>query len=1489
MKRTCYKFIFSLLFFPSFSWAGAVITYHGRILDKSNRPLEAFNVTFRIRIFSPIPSKCLLYEEKRNIDMTNSQGIFVIPIGDGKGTRTGSDPNLRIEQIFANNSVTIPNLNCNTVGAYTPQPLDQRLMEVSYDDQSGYGWDDLPPMDLNYVPLAVSAHDAQNLAGTPAQSVMRVHSGDPSAPFNATPLTPSGFAELLALINGSSAQYEKVNYLRGSSVPVLSNGQVLGWDSGGWKAITPMTAYTETDPTVKAFAKSDLPTCGINSFLRTNATGDFDCVAVSGATGGTVTGVTAGTGLQIGASPGGTITSTGTLNVDVGSGPGQIVQLDNNAKLPALDGSQLTGVVAVSAATASALSNSASINISGDITTSGSFSASQMSTAGDVISNGRIHGGTMLTSKGLYLYDDKASPNTGSIGLKSPADVPTNYILTLPDAQGASGQVLGMSSTTGQLTWINPSSGSVTAVTAKVPLISSGGATSEISLPAASSSQSGYLTSSDWNVFKNKMDSTILFAGDVSGSANTMSVDRIKGVPVTPTAYANGQVLRYNSGSWVNSVIDAATDITGVLALSKGGTGGTTATAARANLELKSAALVDTGNSAGNVPVLGFGGLVANKMCTSDGTASGVICINDIPNGTQWITNGSNISYSSGNVGIGTTNPSSLLTVNGLIESSSGGIKFPDGTVQTTAASSGTGGVNGLGSWQTFTFNTVHQASSDGMVVAIMHGTSQAGIQGFTDSSNPPTTVRLNTYSWATSGGSASLTMPVKAGDYWKVTTAYSAANTSVYWVPLSAGGNSMWQASSGNLYYNTGNLGLGTANPGAKLEVAGQVKITGGSPGSGKVLTSNASGLATWEFPAAVTADNITGTLPIAKGGTNSVTDLANKRIMISNAGSIVESSAISPHRVLISNSDGLPAGSTVTSTELSYLSGVTSSIQAQLAGMSLSTGWANHSVMGVDGSGGLKAIPGSASGSILSWTSAGPQWTVARFPASTSANQLLYSSANNVVGGITTAANAVLKTDASGVPSWSVISNDNFQQYALLAGRAGGQNLSGGIAANENLVLDSTSDSSKGNIILAPSGGKVGIGTATPNGKLTVAGIIETTSGGIKFPDGSIQGTAAGSGPFRTAEARSNTVQSIPPITWRIVNNLVGQFDTGGFFSSSTPDRFTIPVGVNFVRVTGFMGWASNAIGPRYIQIFRNGASIFHGSGGSPFIASSDGNSDSLGRAQVTSPPIPVQAGDYIQIAVYQSSGGALNLIDAGLSIEAMNGNTTSSAGSGSADYIPLWADSTTLGSSPIAVKNGRVGVGTATPTALLDVEGEVKFGNTSAPCTASSEGQQRYNSNTKQMEFCNGISWKTVGAPSMAAETFSATGNVAGLIGTSGGVVGFTTKQSSSAAVFKNNGTAGIQILKAGKIHVTYTQDATCATDYSYSFIRLNGTTIIARNLAVASTKWSGLSTSGSYSVAAGDTLTFFLYCGSGAFSALDSGDWSIMSIFWMGQND
>jgi hypothetical protein len=53
-------------------------------------------------------------------------------------------------------------------------------------------------------------------------------------------------------------------------------------------------------------------------------------------------------------------------------------------------------------------------------------------------------------------------------------------------------------------------------------------------------------------------------------------------------------------------------------------------------------------------------------------------------------------------------------------------------------------------------------------------------------------------------------------------------------------------------------NVGIGTTTPAAKLDVAGTLKITDGTEGAGKVLTSDAAGLASWTTPAVVSVNKI-------------------------------------------------------------------------------------------------------------------------------------------------------------------------------------------------------------------------------------------------------------------------------------------------------------------------------------------------------------------------------------------------------------------------------------------------------------------------------------------------------------------------------------------------------------------------------------------------------------------------------------------------------
>jgi len=60
----------------------------------------------------------------------------------------------------------------------------------------------------------------------------------------------------------------------------------------------------------------------------------------------------------------------------------------------------------------------------------------------------------------------------------------------------------------------------------------------------------------------------------------------------------------------------------------------------------------------------------------------------------------------------------------------------------------------------------------------------------------------------------------------------------------------------------NNGNVGIGIMNPLQKLDVNGQVRIRGGSPGLGKVLTSDATGVASWQSPAENLAQNLASSI---------------------------------------------------------------------------------------------------------------------------------------------------------------------------------------------------------------------------------------------------------------------------------------------------------------------------------------------------------------------------------------------------------------------------------------------------------------------------------------------------------------------------------------------------------------------------------------------------------------------------------------------------
>ncbi len=160
------------------------------------------------------------------------------------------------------------------------------------------------------------------------------------------------------------------------------------------------------------------------------------------------------------------------------------------------------------------------------------------------------------------------------------------------------------------------------------------------------------------------------------------------------------------------------------------------------------------------------------------------------PGATPWSVSGNNVYNSNtGNIGVGTSTPSSKLDVNGSANFS--GLVKTSGTAPI--------GQHGSSLWI--------GGNDNGALFST--GTNELGIRIFNNSISP---------------GSST----IQGWDYFQNVPRVIAIND---------GG---------------GNVGIGTSAPVAKLDVTGNVKIADGTQGSGKVLTSDANGLASWTTPGA-------------------------------------------------------------------------------------------------------------------------------------------------------------------------------------------------------------------------------------------------------------------------------------------------------------------------------------------------------------------------------------------------------------------------------------------------------------------------------------------------------------------------------------------------------------------------------------------------------------------------------------------------------------
>lgn len=140
-------------------------------------------------------------------------------------------------------------------------------------------------------------------------------------------------------------------------------------------------------------------------------------------------------------------------------------------------------------------------------------------------------------------------------------------------------------------------------------------------------------------------------------------------------------------------------------------------------------------------------------------------------------------------------------------------------------------------------------------------------------------------------------------------------------------------------------------------------------------------------------------------------------------------------------------------------------------------------------------------------------PIGTTAERPASTPAGVLRFNSDSTALEVGTGSGWTILGSGGGGAGvtdhgALTGLSDDDHTQYALLAGRSGGQVLTGGTGSGDDITLRSTSDGTKGDVFLNDQGGNVIIGGAENAGELR---FLEPSASGSNYT-GFIAGAMAG-----------------------------------------------------------------------------------------------------------------------------------------------------------------------------------------------------------------------------------------------------------------------------------------------------------------------------------------------------------------------------------------
>lgn len=327
---------------------------------------------------------------------------------------------------------------------------------------------------------------------------------------------------------------------------------------------------------------------------------------------------------------------------------------------------------------------------------------------------------------------------------------------------------------------------------------------------------------------------------------------------------------------------------------------------------------------------------------------------------------------------------------------------------------------------------------------------------------------------------------------------------------------------------------------------------------------------------------------------------------------------------------------------------------------------------------------------------------------------------------------------------------------------------------------------------LILNPLANFVGIGTTTPGSRLTVAGVVESTSGGVKFPDGTVQTTAASGG-------GGNAIQNTTVQQANANFNISGNGTVGGTLTAGT-----LSVTGDTLLLRGKQALSNKGPSNVFAGEQAGAVSSLNTGGANSFFGAFSGSANTSGSLNTF---IGVSAGGS------NTTGDNLTLI--GRSADVGSAGLTNATALGSKALVTA-SNSLVLGS--IAGVNGatastNVGIGTTAPVDRLTVR-------------------------TATNEFGVTVTDGNVALSSIASNTVGALG----------------TKSNHPLAFFTNNGNAQITLLPNGHVGIGTSNPARALTVVG-SATRLTDGTVNVESQATGNDGWFGTTTNHDFHLLAG----------------------------------